>query len=88
MLNFIDNYYEVTESNKDLLRCKIIEEDIREYNDEKLDTDWCVKVGHVLGNNWDGNPKHTGCWYSRKAMPDYELDKITTMVTKSLMKMD
>ena len=88
MLNFIDNYYEVTESNKELLRRKIIEEDIREYNDEKLDTDWCVKVGHVLGNNWDGNPKHTGCWYSRNAMPNYEIDKITTVVSKQLMKME
>ena len=28
MLNFVENYYEVTEQNKELLRRKIIEEDI------------------------------------------------------------
>ena len=88
MLNFVENYYEVTESNKELLRRKIIDEDIREYNDVKLDIDYCLQVGHVLGNNWDSNPKHTGCWYSRNAMPYYELNKITTVVSKQLMKIE
>lgn len=32
MLDFVENYYEVTEENKELLRRKIIEEDIRDYN--------------------------------------------------------
>ena len=37
MLNFVENYYEVTESNKDLLRKLMIEEDIRNYSGRKLD---------------------------------------------------
>ena len=32
MLNFVENYYEVTESNKELLRKLMIEEDILGYN--------------------------------------------------------
>ena len=59
MLNFIENYYEVTEQNKDLLRRKIIEEDIRDYNGNKVNLKFFIQVGNVLGNNSDGNHKNT-----------------------------
>jgi len=56
MLDFVENYYEVTEQNKDLLRRKIIEEDIRDYNGDKVNVDYLVQVGKVLGNVYDDNP--------------------------------
>ena len=40
MLNFIENYYEVTEQNKELLRHKIIDEDILDYNGHKDNVDF------------------------------------------------
>lgn len=56
MLNFIENYYEVTEQNKEVLRRKMIEEDIRVYNGDKADVNYLVQVGHVLGNKRNHYP--------------------------------
>ena len=88
MLNFVENYYEVTEQNKELLRRKIIEEDIRDYNGDKVNVDYLVQVGKVLGNVYDDNPKCTGAWISRKSMIDDRLKKLTTHITKPLMEME
>ena len=88
MLNFIENYYEVTEQNKDLLRRKIIEEDIRDYNGNKVNLKFFIQVGNVLGNNSDDNPKHTGFWASRRNMSKAERKKLTTDIIKPLLKME
>lgn len=88
MLNFFTTYYEVTEQNKDLLRRKIIEEDIRDYNGDKVNVDYLVQVGKVLGNVYDDNPKCTGAWISRKSMIGDRLKKLTTHITKPLMEME
>ena len=44
MLNFVENYYEVTEQNKELLRRKMIEEDIRDYNGDKVNVDYLLAI--------------------------------------------
>ena len=88
MLNFVENYYEVTEQNKDLLRRKMIEEDIRAYNGDKVDVNYLVQVGHVLGNKRNRYPNRTGFWSSRRAMFKAERKKITTDIVKPLMKVD
>ena len=82
MLNFIENYYEVTEQNKEVLRRKMIEEDIRVYNGDK------AEVGHVLGNKRNHYPNRTGFWSSRRAMFKADRKKITTDIVKPLMKVD
>ena len=88
MLDFIEHYYEVTESNKDELRKLMIVEDIRSYTGRTLDLNYFVRVGRVLGNNSDDNPKHTGFWHSRNTMHDDERKKLTTDIIKPLMKME
>lgn len=50
MLNFVENYYEVTEQNKELLRQQMIDEDILGYDGHKANVDFLVQVGKVLGN--------------------------------------
>lgn len=42
MLNFVENYYEVTEENKELLRRQIIDEDILGYDGHKANVDFLV----------------------------------------------
>ena len=67
---------------------KIIEEDIREYSGNKADVDYLVQVGHVIGNNRNRYPNRTGYWTSRENMYRSELKKLTTDVTKPLMKIE
>ena len=82
MLDFVKNYYEVTEENKDTLRQMIIDEDIRDYDDCKFDVS-NVQVGRVLGNVEDNpNPKRTGFWTSKDVMWDWDLEKVTTELPK------
>ena len=88
MLNFVENYYEVTDQNKDLLRRKMIEEDIRAYNGDKADISFLVRIGHVLGNKRSSYPNRTGFWSSRETMNTCEQKKITTDIVKPLMKVD
>lgn len=51
MLNFVENYYEVTEENKELLRRQMIDEDILGYDGHKANVDFLVQVGKVQGIN-------------------------------------
>lgn len=88
MLNFIDNYYEVTEQNIEQLRRQMIAEDIRNYSGRKLDLDFCLQVGHVLGNNRNSYPNRTGYWTSRRNMYQTERKKLTTDIIKPLLKME
>ena len=40
MLNFVENYYEVTEQNKKVLRRQMIDEDILGYDEHKANVDF------------------------------------------------
>lgn len=88
MLDFVENYYEVTERNKELLRQKLIDEDIRNYSGHKVNLDFYLKIGQVLGNINDDNPKHTGFWYSRVLLTENEQKKIRTTIEKPLVKVE
>ncbi len=88
MLNFVENYYEVTEQNKELLRRKIIEEDILGYDGHKANVDFLVQVGKVLGNIANDNPMMVGSWHSRQSLTDDDCKKLTTHVVTPLMKVE
>ena len=88
MLDFVENYYEVTEENKELLRKFMMAEDIRNYAGKKLDLDYFVTGGRVLGNNKDHCTNRTGFWSSRNTMTDFERKKLTTHITKPLIEME
>ena len=90
MLDFINNYYEVTESNKEVLRQLMVAEDIQcTYDGDPVSIDKCLWAGYVLGNTkHDGNPKHAQVCLSTNGVPKTERYKITTRVTKPLMKME
>lgn len=63
MLDFVNNYYEVTDENKDALYQMMIAEDIRKYHGNKINLD-DMQVGYIFGNiiddNPNDNPKRTG----------------------------
>lgn len=82
MLNFIDHYYEVTEENHDILCHMIKAEDIQYYNGDKIDVDEFVRIGRVLGNPRNNNPKQCGYWSSKSSLDESELKKHTTEVCK------
>lgn len=90
MLDFIENYYEVTVSNKEVLRQLMIAEDVQcTYDGDPVKLDKCLCVGYVLGNfRHDGNPKHAQVCLSTNGVSNTERYKITTRVTKPLMKME
>ena len=90
MLDFIENYYEVTISNKEVLRQLMSAEDVQcTYDGDPVKLDKCLCVGYVLGNvRHDGNPKHAQVCLSTNSVPKTEQYKITTHVTKPLMKME
>lgn len=51
MLDFIENYYEVTENNKEVLRQLMIAEDVQcTYDGDPVSIDKCLWTGYVLGN--------------------------------------
>lgn len=85
MLDFVKHYYEVTEENINQLKRLMKDEDIRFYDGRKLDVDTVVRVGRIIGNNHDDNPKHTGRWSSRNNMSDESLEKVTTTVPRTVM---
>ena len=58
------------------------------FRADKVNVDYLVQVGKVLGNVYDDNPKCTGAWISRKSMIDDRLKKLTTHITKPLMEME
>lgn len=60
MLNFLKTYYKVTDENKEILRQLMIDEDIRNYAGDPLDS--YLQVGHVIGNDGyiSNNSKETG----------------------------
>ena len=58
------------------------------FRADKVNVDYLVQVGKVLGNVYDDNPKCTGAWMSRKSMSDDRLKKLTTHITKPLMEME
>ena len=87
MLDFVENYYEVTEENKELLRRQMIDEDILDYNGHNFRVD-LLKPGQVIGNNYNNNPTHTGIWPSRNTMRASDRKKITTHVVPPLMEME
>ena len=78
MLDFVNHYYEVTEENIDQLKYLIECEDIRDYGGEKLDLDFDVRVGYVLGNIGNDNPKQTGLWCVKSTMIEDDLVNVTT----------
>lgn len=84
MLNFVKHYYEVTEENHDILCQMIKAEDIRYYSGTKVNVDDFVRIGRVLGNNQNDNPKQCGYWTSKSNMYNHELKKLTTEVCKQL----
>lgn len=88
MLNFIDNYYEVTEQNIEQLRRQM--EDIQcTYDGDPVSIDKCLWAGYVLGNTkHNGNPKHAQVCHSTNGVPRTERYKITTVVTKPLMNVE
>lgn len=88
MLDFVNNYYEVTKENVSLLRQMIEDEDIRRYDGRKIDVDDFVIVGKVLGNNRDDNPKCAGRWSSRYTMSESSLKKVTTKVPIELITIE
>lgn len=88
MLDFVNHYYEVTEENIESLRHMMIEEDIRDYCNDKLDLDFCVQVGYVLGNIATINPKQTGLWQFKRYMDSNELKKVTTELPNMLMTIE
>lgn len=88
MLDFVNHYYEVTKENVELLRQMIEDEDIRRYDGRKINVDDFVKVGKVLGNNRDDNPKRAGRWSSRLTMNEYSLKKVTTKVQPTVMTLE
>lgn len=58
------------------------------FRADKVNVDYLVQVGKVLGNVYDDNPKCTGAWISRQSMIDDRLKKLTTHITKPLMEME
>lgn len=98
MLDFVNNYYEVTKENVSLLRQMIEDEDIRNPRNFRLDLDYALQVGHVLGNitnknpkqtkYFDRNPKHTGLWLSKDEMNRFDMKKLTTKLPKVLMTIE
>ena len=82
MLNFINHYYEVTNENIDQLKHLMKNEDIQHYGGRKIDIDDFVRIGRVLGNNRNDNPKRCGYWSSKSNMSKRELKKHTTEVCK------
>lgn len=90
MLNFSEHYYEVTESNKEVLRQLMVAGNMQcTYDGGSVNLDKCVCVGYVLGNfRHNGNPKHVQVCLSTNGVPKLERHKITTHVTKPLMKME
>ena len=77
MLDFADNFYEVTVENKKALWQMIKDQGITLYNGDEFDFDY-AEVGYVLGNIDNLNPKETGVWGSRECLSDDELVKVTT----------
>lgn len=81
MLDFAKYCYEVTEENQARLRQLMEREDIRYYGGDKLDLDFMLKIGHVLGNNsYEQNPKQTGYWESKDYVPTVYLKHLTTKI--------
>lgn len=85
MLDFVNNHYEVTEENIELLKYLIKAEDIRDYSGSKIDVDKFVTIGRVLGNIANQNPKCTGYWWEKDIMNSFDLKKVTTKVPNQLM---
>lgn len=79
MLDFVNNYYELTDENKDALYQMMIAEDIRKYNGNKINLN-DMQVGYIFGNIIDDNPKRTGYWPSRNGLYKNTLQKVTTKV--------
>ena len=77
MLDFVNNYYEVTTENKDTLYQMMIAENICIYSGRELNLN-DMHVGYVFGNIVDNNPKRTGKWPSRDYMSEKLLQKVTT----------
>ena len=89
MLDFINNYYEVTKENIDQLKHLMEVEDIRFYNGDKFKPEH-ILVGCVLGNNksTDYNPNHIGRWPSKDWMTKSELKKVKTELPNQLMTIE
>ena len=79
MLDFVKNYYEVTEENQARLLQMMIAEDIRRYSGDKIDENY-ISVGCVLGNIVNDDPKRVGRWLSRNSLSDKALKKVITQV--------
>ena len=77
MLDFVNNFYEVTVENKKALWQMINDQGITLYNGNEFDFDY-AEVGYVLGNIDNLNPKETGFWGSRECLSDDDLEKVTT----------
>lgn len=77
MLDFVNNFYEVTVENKKALWQMIKDQGITLYNGDEFDFDY-AEVGYVLGNIDNLNPKETGFWGSRECLSNDELVKVTT----------
>lgn len=89
MLDFVHNYYEITEENIDQLCYMMKAEGIRgSFNDTEIDFDEEVQVGHILGNIDNDNPKQTGYWSSKKWMSNRALKKVTTELPKVIMTIE
>lgn len=79
MLDFVNNYYEVTTGNKDALYRLMVAEDIRKYSGAKVNLD-DMQVGYIFGNINDDNSKRMGKWPSRRGLSQKTLQKVTTKV--------
>ena len=88
MLDFVNHYYEVTKENIDRLRQMMIDEGIRNPHNLKLDLDYVLQVGHVLGNITNKNPKQTKYWDSKDYMSASELEKITNELPNRLITIE
>ena len=77
MLDFVNNFYEVTVENKKALWQMIKDQGITLYNSDEFDFDY-AEVGYVLGNIDNQNPKETGFWGSRECLTEDDLAKVTT----------
>ena len=88
MLDFVNNYYEITEENIDQLRQMMKADGVRSYKGDEIDFNVDVQVGHILGNVDNDNPKQTGYWSSKKWMPNGALKKVTTELPKVIMTIE
>lgn len=88
MLDFVNNHYEVTEENIELLKYLIKAEDIRDYGGHRIDVDVLVRVGRVIGSNQNDNPKCTGFWWGKHRMDSYNLTNVTTKVPNMVMTIE